>query len=103
MNADGSLLLLNFDQRLRVAPSGDTANDDNQTIIASVGDNDFQANTVNSFGGATPTASGILGVTLGSEFRSLTLTLDNSDLPNDSTNLQLNRWIRPNTRTRILI
>ncbi len=97
VNADGSLLLLNFDQRLRVAASGDTANDDNQTIVADIGDNDFQVNTVNSFGGATPTASGILGVTLGSDFRSLTLTLDNSDLPGGSTNLQLDSWIRPNT------
>ncbi|MFI4855421.1 MAG: beta strand repeat-containing protein [Phycisphaerales bacterium JB065] len=97
VNADGSLLLLNFSERIRVAADGDVANDDNQTITASVGNNDFQANTTNSFGGATPTASGITGVTLGSDFQSLTLTLDNSDLPGNSTNLQLGRWLRPNT------
>lgn len=97
VNADGSLLLLNFSERIRVAADGDTANDDNQTITADVGNNDFQTNTTNSFGGATPTATGITGVTLGSDFRSLTLALDNSDLPGNSTNLQLDRWIRPNT------
>ncbi len=97
VNSDGSLLLLNFSERIRVAGDGDTANDDNQTITANVGNNDFQANTTNSFGGATPTATGITGVTLGSDFQSLTLTLDNSDLPGNSTNLQLGRWLRPNT------
>jgi len=97
VNADNSLLLLTFSERLRVAADGNTANDDNQTITAQVGDNDFQVNTTNSFSAGTATAAGITGVTLGSDFRSLTLTLDNSDLPGDSTNLQLGRFLRPNT------
>ena len=97
VNADNSLLLVTFDQRLRVAAAGDTANDDNQTIVANVGDNDFQVNTTNSFSAGTATASGITGVTLGSNFRTLTFALDNSDLAGDSTNLQLGRWLRPNT------
>jgi len=97
VNADGSLLLLTFSERLRVAADGDTANDDNQTITAQVGNNDFQVNTTNSFTTGTATAAGITGVALGSDFRSLTLTLDNSDLGANSTNLQLGRWLRPNT------
>lgn len=97
VNADNSLLLLTFSERLRVAADGDTANNDNQTITAQVGNNDFQVNATNSFSAGTATAAGITGVTLGSDFRSLTLTLDNSDLPGNSTNLQLGRWLRPNT------
>lgn len=97
VNADGSLLLLTFSERLRVAADGNTANDDNQTITAQVGNNDFQVNATNSFTTGTATAAGITGVALGSDFRSLTLTLDNSDLGADSTNLQLGRFLRPNT------